>query len=145
MVADSVSPVSERFSGVFRRDDRSATHVLRRTYPGLSVAACGHRFETNNVRVSPFGSEPITCGTCRAIVMRAMGWSNAANRRRCELIDKDIMGGGLTEAEVVELADLTRRVDEYVEIVAPLPVEELEELERMIEELKSRLEGDDGE
>jgi len=52
----------------------------------------------------------------------------SANRRRGELVDKDI-GGTITSAEAVELAALQAYADYYLEKVSPRPTHVLEELE----------------
>ncbi len=52
----------------------------------------------------------------------------SANRRRGELVDKEI-GGAITSAEAVELAALQAYADYYLEKVSPRPTHVLEELE----------------
>jgi hypothetical protein len=52
----------------------------------------------------------------------------SANRRRGELVDKEI-GGTITSAEAVELAALQAYADYYLEKVSPRPTHVLEELE----------------
>jgi len=43
-----------------------------------------------------------------------------ANERRCELIDKDIEGGGLTREEQKELAELELQVSDYNDLHHPV-------------------------
>jgi hypothetical protein len=50
-----------------------------------------------------------------------VAWSDALNRRRFELIDKDIQGS-LTPAERIELAGLTKSLRDHVESEANLPI-----------------------
>jgi hypothetical protein len=56
---------------------------------------------------------------CRSV---DIGWSDALNQRRFELIDKEIQGS-LTPAERIELAGLTRSMREHVESETNLPME----------------------
>lgn len=65
-----------------------------------------------------------------------MTWTNEKNARRCFLIDKEI-AGTLKSEELVELRQLTIEVDEYVQKVAPLPMQELRDLYSRLKE-KSR-------
>lgn len=55
------------------------------------------------------------------------GWTDAKNSRRFALIDKEI-AGTLTGAESQELADLQREVDDYLDRVAPLPLDAVRDL-----------------
>jgi hypothetical protein len=61
-------------------------------------------------------------------------WTEASNRRRCELIDRDI-DGTLTPAEAQELAILQRQMLRYRHRVAPLPLDDARQLH---EELLAR-------
>ena len=54
-------------------------------------------------------------------------WTEADNRRRCALIDKEI-DGQLQPEERIELETLGRRLHRYVNRVAPLPLEPLRQL-----------------
>jgi hypothetical protein len=54
-------------------------------------------------------------------------WTAADNDRRCDLIDKDI-DGQLTPDERVELEGLQRRLRQFVNRVAPLPLGPLRKL-----------------
>lgn len=54
-------------------------------------------------------------------------WTAAENERRCDLIDKDI-DGQLSPDERVELDELERRLELYVDAVAPLPLKPLRKL-----------------
>lgn len=58
-------------------------------------------------------------------------WTDAKNRRRAELVDKEI-AGTLIPAEVLELASLQQQMIRYVDRVAPLPIEEARKLHRML-------------
>lgn len=51
-----------------------------------------------------------------------VGWTGALNRRRFELIDKEIQES-LTPAEIVELAGLTRMMRDHVESELNLPMQ----------------------
>jgi hypothetical protein len=62
-------------------------------------------------------------------------WNDALNRRRFDLIDKDIQGS-LTPAENIELAGLTRIMREYVESEANLPMTGARALHRKLLHLK---------
>jgi hypothetical protein len=55
----------------------------------------------------------------------------ATNRRRGELVDKEI-SGTITAPEVVELAGLQAYADYYLEKVSPRPTRVLEELENRV-------------
>jgi hypothetical protein len=63
-------------------------------------------------------------------------WTEAKNRRRCELIDKDI-DDHLTPEEAVELEALERQMDRHLRAVAPLP---LEDARRLHQELLAKAE-----
>src|SRR5262245_59231074 len=54
-------------------------------------------------------------------------WTEAKNQRRCDLIDREI-DGTLTLDERVELEDLQRQLRRYVDLVAPLPLDQLRKL-----------------
>jgi len=63
-------------------------------------------------------------------------WTEAKNRRRCDLIDKDI-DDHLTPEEAVELETLERQMDRHLRTVAPLP---LEDARRLHQELLAKAE-----
>src|SRR5262249_54536906 len=65
-----------------------------------------------------------------------VAWSDALNRRRFELIDKEIQGS-LTPAEGMELARLTRRMRDQVESETNLPMEGARALHRKLLQLES--------
>jgi hypothetical protein len=64
----------------------------------------------------------------RALLHRTE-WSDDKNRRRCELVDKEI-DGQLSAAEKRELEDLQAQMLAYRRKIAPLPIAELRELHR---------------
>jgi hypothetical protein len=66
-------------------------------------------------------------------------WSDEKNARRCELIDKEI-DGSISDTEREELGQLQAQVDEYVRRVAPRPLNELEEIKRLL--LRERSSGE---
>jgi hypothetical protein len=63
-------------------------------------------------------------------------WTEAKNKRRCELIDKDI-DDHLTPGEAIELEVLQRQMDRHLRKVAPLP---LEDARRLHQELLAKAE-----
>ena len=63
-------------------------------------------------------------------------WTEAKNKRRCELIDKDI-DDRLTPEEAIELEALERQMDRHLRTVAPLP---LEDARRLHQELLAKAE-----
>lgn len=67
-------------------------------------------------------------------------WTPADNDRRCDLIDKDI-DGRLTPDERVELEALQLRLRQYVNKVAPLPLEPLRKLHQELLEQAARANG----
>ena len=75
-------------------------------------------------RIAPDPSEP---------------WTEDRNERRCELIDKDIEGTH-TEAEKWELERLQDCFHEYLDTVAPPPLEGAQRLHRQLLEDKRRRE-----
>jgi len=60
--------------------------------------------------------------------MSEVKWSGQLNKRRCELIDKEIDGTLTDKAEIIELDELTKRFLEYLDRVAPLQIENAEKL-----------------
>ncbi len=58
-------------------------------------------------------------------------WSEEKNDRRCELIDKDIEGS-ITESEILELERLQLGFYEYLDSVAPPPMEGARRLHRKL-------------
>jgi len=67
-------------------------------------------------------------------------WSDELNKRRIDLIDKDIQGNITTE-ERVELAELQRRAVAYRDRVAPLPIEGARRLHQQLLEMKRQRQG----
>ena len=65
-----------------------------------------------------------------------VGWSDALNQRRFELIDKEIQGL-LAPAENIELAGLTRSMRDHVESETNLPMEGARALHRKLLQLES--------
>ena len=65
----------------------------------------------------------------------AKPWSGETDRRRCELIDKQIDGAASIE-EAVELSELQTAFDRWIDSVAPLP---LEPVRRLHDQLLSRV------
>jgi hypothetical protein len=68
-------------------------------------------------------------------------WSDALNKRRFALIDKEIQGS-LTPAESVELAGLTRIMRDHVDAEANLPIDGARALHRKLLQLESTSESD---
>ncbi len=65
-------------------------------------------------------------------------WSNQKNRRRCELVDKDIVSE-LSGPEKRELETLQREMREHRRRVAPIPLEHARRIHQgLLEELQSR-------
>lgn len=62
-------------------------------------------------------------------------WNDKLNKRRFELIDKEIYGS-LTEAEVTELKTLQEQMLAYRRKVAPLP---LKETQALLDSLKKEI------
>jgi hypothetical protein len=56
-----------------------------------------------------------------------MSWTDEKNARRFALIDKEI-AGTLTGVESRELANLQQEVDDYLDRVAPLPLDAVRDL-----------------
>jgi len=63
-------------------------------------------------------------------------WSSELNRRRFELIDRDIQGM-LSPVEQFELASLTHRMREHVDSEANLPFEGARKLHRLLTDMDS--------
>ena len=63
----------------------------------------------------------------RAQETSSQHWTDEKNRRRCELIDKEI-ADAITETEATELAALQREMLEFRRKVAPLPLADLRNL-----------------
>lgn len=61
-------------------------------------------------------------------------WTDAKNRRRCDLIDR-VIDGTITTEERVELDQLKRQLRRYIHAVAPLPLEEARELHQELLDL----------
>lgn len=74
----------------------------RRTGPDVTEAVCD---KPKGPRADPGGP-----------------WTEEKNDRRCELIDKDIEGT-ISESEKSELERLQKRFHEYLDTVAPPPIE----------------------
>lgn len=64
---------------------------------------------------------------------RPAAWTPDLNRRRCELIDRDI-DGTITPAERAELAVLQAAMDRWLDAMAPLPIEAARKLHRQLVE-----------
>jgi hypothetical protein len=58
-------------------------------------------------------------------------WTEAQNARRFALIDKEI-AGQLASAEADELAQLQREMDDFLQQVAPLPLEAVRKLHEQL-------------
>jgi hypothetical protein len=73
-------------------------------------------------------------------------WTDKLARRRSALIDKEV-GRTITDAERVELDDLTARMRRYVNKVAPIPVAGAERLleELLAEQVQRRVSADSSE
>jgi hypothetical protein len=67
-------------------------------------------------------------------------WSDERNRRRIDLIDKDIQGH-ITIEERAELAELQRQAVVYRDHIAPLPIEGARRLHRQLLERKRQQTG----
>ena len=69
------------------------------------------------------------------------GWTEVKNARRFALVDKEI-AGTLTPAESKELANLQREVDDYLDRVAPLPLDAVRDLhDRLVRQSQERAQG----
>jgi hypothetical protein len=68
-------------------------------------------------------------------------WNSTLNRRRFQLIDRDIQGV-LTQAEKLELIRLTQRMREYTDSEANLPTEGARELHRRLSEFQDKSPGE---
>jgi hypothetical protein len=66
-------------------------------------------------------------------------WTEEKNGRRCELIDKDIEGT-ISESEKLELERLQERFYQYLDTVAPPPMEGARRLHRQLLAKKRRRE-----
>jgi hypothetical protein len=100
---------------------------VRQFIRGLSANPEGSVIEDNGrpvVRVSPIPKPPGTSTADGA-------WTQAKNRRRCELIDREL-DGALSTPERAELDSLQRELDRYVDQVAPLPLEPLRKLHQKL-------------
>lgn len=58
----------------------------------------------------------------QSVTYKGADWTEQMNARRFALIDKEF-AGTLTPAEAEELAGLQQQIDEYLDRVAPLPLE----------------------
>ena len=63
------------------------------------------------------------------MVSRKEQWTKEKNGRRCDLIDKEIDGIILSD-EQEELSILQKEMREYVNRVAPLPIEDARQLHK---------------
>jgi hypothetical protein len=100
---------------------------------------CGLTLKDGDIppdHLRPIGKDGITCERCRKAIGKTMGFTAATNNRRAELILRDIFDEDLSEPEKAELARLQDLADRFVELVAPRPLDNLEELEAHIEELR---------
>jgi hypothetical protein len=64
-----------------------------------------------------------------------VNWTPAKNRRRCELIDREI-AGKITYGEFRELRHLQEEMIQHRKSVAPLPLGELRELQKRVAEVE---------
>jgi hypothetical protein len=108
----------------------SLSEPLREFFRSLAGLPDGAVIEENGrpiFRVTAY-PEPAAAATA------GVPWTEADNRRRCELIDLDL-DGRLSPDERRELDDLEARISRYVNAIAPLPLEPLRQLhERLLEE-----------
>ena len=106
----------------------SLPESVRKFIRGLSAVPGGSVIEDNGepvVRVTPIPKPTNGSGSDNE-------WTEAKNRRRCDLIDREI-DGTLTSDERVELDGLQGELDRYVDKVAPLPLAPLRRLrERLV-------------
>jgi hypothetical protein len=58
-------------------------------------------------------------------------WTESLNKRRCDLVDKEI-DGRLTPEESMELANLEQQMDCHLRSVTPLPLEEVRPLHEQL-------------
>lgn len=72
-----------------------------------------------------------TTGLLDAAIRAAMAAWDATNRRRCELIDKEI-GGSLSDAQATELAVLQTLADRQIDLLAPFPLTELDRVAKRL-------------
>jgi hypothetical protein len=68
--------------------------------------------------------DDVPCSPDSGSSSRSDEWTESKNVRRFALIDKEI-AGQLTPAEAEELAQLEREIDDFLQRVAPLPLEAL--------------------
>lgn len=69
-------------------------------------------------------------------------WTKAKNDRRCDLIDRKHVGGGLSPAEALELARLQEQMLRYRDRVAPLPLDDARRLHQQLLEKAGRAQAD---
>jgi hypothetical protein len=72
---------------------------------------------------------------------RTTEWTPALNERRCDLIGKKFTAG-LTPAEEAELATLTAGMRQFIDRVAPVPLEEVRRLHQQL--LEKAVDSDSG-
>lgn len=88
--------------------------------------------------VLELNGQPIVCVVPADVVLEGENdngdWTAAKNERRCDLIDRKY-AGGITPAEVIELARLQEQMLRYRQRVAPLPLEDARKLHQELLEL----------
>jgi hypothetical protein len=122
-------------SGTVQPHEPAMNHINLETLPepvrkfirGLSAAPEGSVIEDGGqpvVRVTPIPKPSKVFGPDGE-------WTEAKNRRRCDLIDREI-DGTMTPDERAELEGLQRELDRYVDAVAPLPLQPLRKLRQRL-------------
>jgi hypothetical protein len=113
-----------------RRLEESMTHVsidrqpeaVKQFFQSLALTPEGSVVEMNGramARMLPAEAMPGSAEPTE--------WTPELNHRRCDLVDKKF-AGGLTAAEEMELAALTAGMRQFVDRVAPLPIEDVRRL-----------------
>jgi hypothetical protein len=98
----------------------------------LSLSANGTIFELNGRPVACLGPPPTQPDDSGE-------WTTTKNARRFYLIDRDIKGT-ITKEEKLELQTLEKQFEQFMDRVAPLPVEHARQLHQELME-KVRLKG----
>jgi hypothetical protein len=104
----------------------SQGEAVKRFFLSLPVDADGSLIELNGqavARVFAIGKDG------NGAELHPGPWTEAKNKRRCELIDKEI-DDRLTSEETIELETLERQIDRHLRTVAPLPLEDARRLHR---------------
>ncbi len=100
--------------------------VIRKFVMTMVVAPDGTLLE--------LGGRPVACllpPPRSANTVEGEEWTDARNRRRCQLIDQKY-DNGLTPSEEAELATLQTEIDRHVDRVAPLPLDEARNLHQQL-------------